>query len=188
MSAEASTTYASGRILVACVGNIFLGDDGFGVEIAKRLAGRRYSDGVEVVDFGIRGVDLAYTLLEGYDTVVLVDAVARGGAAGTLYLIEPEALDDREWDPEATNVALNAHSLDPLRSLRFARALGASPRRLFLLGCEPEEVVAQSQAGVDLDVRVGLSAPVDAALDEAIAMLDALLERLSLANNKHSEG
>ena len=80
----------SGRVLVAGVGNIFLGDDGFGVEVARRLAGERLPEDVRVADFGIRGVHLAYELLDGYDTAILVDAAPRGGQPGTLYVIEPE--------------------------------------------------------------------------------------------------
>src|ERR1700752_2302749 len=84
---------ASRRILIACIGNIFLGDDGFGVEVAQQLMTKQYPEGVQVVDFGIRGIELAYTLLNDYDTLVLVDAVPRGGQPGTLYLIEPELSD-----------------------------------------------------------------------------------------------
>ena len=85
------------RVLIACIGNIFLGDDGFGVEVARRLANRRLAgrrsagptlpDDVRVVDFGIRGLDLVYALLDGYETAILVDATPRGGEPGTLYLI-----------------------------------------------------------------------------------------------------
>src|SRR6516225_7125141 len=78
------------RILVAGIGNIFLGDDAFGVEVARRLAARPQPDGVRVADFGIRGIDLTYALLDGYETVILVDATPRGGQPGTLYVIEPD--------------------------------------------------------------------------------------------------
>jgi hydrogenase maturation protease len=78
------------RILIACIGNIFLGDDGFGVEVARHLITRSYPEGVQVVDFGIRGMDLAYALLDDYDELVLVDGIARGSSPGTLYLIEPD--------------------------------------------------------------------------------------------------
>ena len=90
------------RILIACIGNIFLGDDGFGVEVARRLMNRQYPEGVQVIDFGIRGMDLAYTLLDDYDTLVLVDAVPRGDPPGTLYLIEPDLTG---IDPEKGAVA-----------------------------------------------------------------------------------
>src|SRR5207245_759985 len=99
------------RILIACIGNIFLGDDGFGVEVAKGLTNRHYPEGVKVVDFGIRGIELAYTLLDDYDALVLVDAVPRGGEPGTLYLIEPDLTNiDPEKGAEAGRVAPDAHS------------------------------------------------------------------------------
>src|SRR5437868_14687112 len=97
------------RILIACIGNIFLGDDGFGVEVAQRLSSREYPEGVQVVDFGIRGMELAYTLLDDYDTLILVDAVPRGSPAGTLYLIEPDLTGiGPEQGVEAGRVALDA--------------------------------------------------------------------------------
>src|ERR1700758_4827464 len=89
------------RILVAGVGNIFLGDDAFGVEVVQRLARRALPDGVRVVDFGIRGLDLVYALLDGYETVVLVDAAPRGGSPGTLYVLEPEPEADLPVSEEA---------------------------------------------------------------------------------------
>src|SRR5438270_1386334 len=126
------------RILIACIGNIFLGDDGFGVEVAKRLRNRHYPEGVQVVDFGIRGIELAYTLLDDYDALVLVDAVPRGGQPGTLYLIEPDLTKmDPEKGAEAGRVALDAHSMDPVKVLAFARKLGARPIHTLLVGCEP---------------------------------------------------
>src|SRR5689334_5560196 len=111
MSQPAEATSTPTRILIACIGNIFLGDDGFGVEVAGRLRGRQYPPGVEVVDFGIRGFDLAYTLLEAYDALVLVDTVQRGGAPGTLSILEPALGQlDPEQGAEAGRIALDAHS------------------------------------------------------------------------------
>ncbi len=78
------------NILVAGIGNIFLGDDGFGVEVIRRLSSREFPAEVRVEDFGIRGYDLAYALLDGPDVTILVDAAARGGAPGTIYVIEPD--------------------------------------------------------------------------------------------------
>src|SRR6202030_732892 len=78
------------RILIAGIGNIFLGDDAFGVEVVRRLAARKLPDAIRVVDFGIRGFDLAYALMEGYEITILVDATPRGGQPGTLYTIEPD--------------------------------------------------------------------------------------------------
>jgi len=106
------------RILVAGVGNIFLGDDGFGSEVARRLSGRAQPDGVQVVDYGIRGYDLTYALLESWDAVVLVDAVRRGAAPGTLFVIEPEA------GGGSTEPVLDAHGMDPERVLSAVAALG----------------------------------------------------------------
>jgi hydrogenase maturation protease len=167
------------RILIACIGNIFMGDDGFGVEVAQRLASRksrRYPEGIEVVDFGIRGIDLAYTLLEDYDTLVLVDAVARGGAPGTLYLIEPDLSKvSPENAVEVARVGLDTHSMDPLKVLAFARTLGTRSIRTLLVGCEPSVIHANEDY---LDMQMGLSQPVLAAVDEAVKMLDSLIEQL----------
>ena len=160
------------RILIACIGNIFLGDDGFGVEVAQRLRQRQYPEGVQVVDFGIRGIDLAYTLLDDYDTLVLVDAIARGGPPGTLYLIEPDLAGiNPEQGVEAGRVALDAHSMDPVKVLAFARMLGARPIHTLVVGCEP---------GVFHEdyTDMGLSEPVRAAIDEAVKMIDSLVEQL----------
>lgn len=173
MSGENAASQTPLRVLVACIGNIFLGDDGFGVEVARRLAERRFPDGVEVVDFGIRGVELAYTLLDGCDTLVLVDAVARGGPPGTLYLIEPETPEAGEQ--VAGGVAVDAHSMDPVRMLAFARMLGARPGKVLLVGCEPAHLAGDD---ADVELRMGLSEPVRAALDGAVDMIDSLIGRL----------
>jgi hydrogenase maturation protease len=167
------------RILIACIGNIFLGDDGFGVEVAQRLMSRKtkqYPEGVQVVDFGIRGIDLAYTLLDDYDTLVLVDAVSRGGPPGTLYLIEPDLAGiDPEKGVEAGRAAMDAHSMDPVKVLAFARALGARPIHTLLVGCEPA-VFSESEDYTIM--QMGLSEPVRAAIDEAVMMIDSLVEEL----------
>lgn len=165
------------RVLIACIGNIFLGDDGFGVEVARRLMSRRtrqYPQGVEVVDFGIRGIELAYTLLDDYDTLILVDAVPRGGPPGTLYLLEPKLTDiGPEQGVEAGRVALDAHSMDPVKVLAFARTLGAQPIYTLLVGCEPTPM------GDDYtEMQMGLSEPVHAAVNEAVKMIDSLVEKL----------
>ena len=157
------------RILVAGIGNIFFGDDGFGVAVARRLAQRALPDGVQVVDFGIRGMDLAYALLEDYDAVILVDAAPRGEKPGSLYLIEPPMDQDGE-------VALDTHGMDPVKVLALARVLGARPTRTWLVACEPGFLVA----GEDYeDVLVELSAPVQAAVEEAVSMVESLVEDIS---------
>ncbi|HZS79394.1 MAG TPA: hydrogenase maturation protease [Ktedonobacteraceae bacterium] len=166
------------RILVACIGNIFLGDDGFGVEVAQRLRHKQYPQGVEVVDFGIRGMDLAYTLLDNYDTLVLVDAMPRGGTPGTLYLIEPDISQiNPEQGVQAGRIALDAHSMDPVKVLAFARTLGAKPVHTLVVGCEPAPFDAESG-----DMEWGLSEPVQAAVDEAVKMIDTLVEQLLVGN------
>lgn len=164
------------RILIACIGNIFFGDDGFGVEVAQRLQHRRYPAGVQVIDFGIRGMDLAYTLLEDYETLVLVDTVSRGGLPGTLYLIEPDlARMNAQQGAEAGRAGLDAHSMDPVKVLAFARTLGARPIRTLLVGCEP---APSGDSGDDMEMNMGLSKPVQAAVDEAVSMIDTLVAQL----------
>jgi hydrogenase maturation protease len=158
----------SKRILVAGIGNIFLGDDGFGVEVVRRLAGRELPEGVEVVDFGIRGLDLAYALQRDYELVVFVDATPRGGEPGTVYLIEPEIEDDGE-------VSLDTHGMDPVKVIKLSRALGARPTRTLVVGCEPQVVVS----GEDYDdMLMELSEPVRAAVDEAAKLVESLVEQI----------
>jgi hydrogenase maturation protease len=137
---------------------------------------RKYPEGVQVVDFGIRGMELAYTLLDDYDALVLVDAIPRGGPPGTLYLIEPDLSGmSPEKGVEAGRVALDAHSMDPVKVLAFARALGARPIRTLLVGCQP----TMPDAGEDYEeMQMGLSESVQAAVDEAVKMIDSLVEKL----------
>ena len=159
----------SKRILVAGIGNIFLGDDGFGVEVVRRLAGRALPEGVEVVDFGIRGLDLAYALQEEYELVVFVDATPRGQEPGTVYLIEPEIEEDGD-------VSLDTHAMDPVRVIKLSRALGARPTRTLVVGCEPQVLVS----GEDYDdMLMELSEPVRAAVDEAVRLVESLVEESS---------
>jgi hydrogenase maturation protease len=155
------------NILIAGIGNIFQGDDAFGSEVARRLAARTWPEGVRAVDFGIRGLDLAYAFLDGHDLTILIDATPRGGAPGTLYVIEPDlsVLDD-----SALNATLlDAHTLDPLKVLGLARVLGGTWKRLILVGCEPADL------GGD-EGRLGLSEPVRLAVEEAIMLVSRLVE------------
>jgi hydrogenase maturation protease len=140
--------------LVAGIGNVFLGDDGFGVEVVTRLARRELPPDVEVRDFGIRGVHLAYQLLEPYDLVVLVDAVHRNRPPGSLYLLEPEP------DP-ARGVSMDAHDLDPEAVLAMVPLLGGVLGETVVVGCEPETV----------DAQMGLSPAVAAAVEPAIDLV-----------------
>jgi hydrogenase maturation protease len=142
------------KILIAGVGNIFLGDDGFGVEVAQSLSKRQLPESVTVKDFGIRGFDLAYALLDPWDGVMIVDALPRGEAPGTLYVIEP--------DRSATGSAeINPHGMDPVRVLNLAASMGTISAKVHFVGCEPHDF------GDELEGRMGLSSPVQAAVEEA---------------------
>jgi hydrogenase maturation protease len=157
------------RVLVAGVGNIFLGDDGFGVEVVRRLAERGLPEGVEVADFGIRGMDLAYALQEDYELVVFVDAIPRGDKPGTLYLIEPEIEENGE-------ISLDTHGMDPVKVIKLARALGAKRTRTLVVGCEPQVIVS----GEDYDdMLMELSEPVRMAVDEAVRLVESLVEEIN---------
>ena len=148
------------KILVACVGNIFLGDDGFGVEVARSLAQRQLPEGVSAKDFGIRGFDLAYALLDPWDLVIIVDALPRGEAPGTLYVVEP-ALNG----PASAETAINPHGMDPVHVLSLAASMGTISTQVLVVGCEPHDF------GDELEGRMGLSSPVQAAVEEASNMI-----------------
>jgi hydrogenase maturation protease len=155
----------TGRILVAGIGNIFLGDDAFGVEVIKRLARRPALDNVSIVDFGIRSYDLAYALMDDWDLVILVDAVPRGEQPGTIFTIEPDL-------SEFGNVpaAVDAHSMNPVAVLELVNALGgARTARLLVVGCEPQGVEA------DENGNMGLSPAVEAAANEAVHVIEELI-------------
>jgi hydrogenase maturation protease len=151
------------RVLVAGVGNVFRGDDAFGVEVVRRLAGRPLPEGVRVADFGTRGRDLAYAILDGYDGVILVDVTRRGGEPGTLYVVEP-------WPAEVDpSVGLAAtHAVDLPAVFGLVRTLGGTLPRLYLVGCEPADF------GPDDEGRMGLSGPVAGAVDRAVALVEAV--------------
>jgi hydrogenase maturation protease len=153
------------RVLVAGIGNIFMADDGFGVEVAKRLSELELPAGVEVVDFGIRGMDLVFALGEGYDAAVFVDAVPRGEPPGTLFVIEPD-LDEQDGP-----VALDAHGMDPVKVLALAGQLGPVPDRILVVGCEP----AVRMTGDEEDLVGELSEPVRASLDGAVELVESVV-------------
>jgi hydrogenase maturation protease len=156
-------------ILVAGIGNIFLGDDAFGVEVVRRLANRQLPESVRVVDFGIRGLDLAYALQDGYETTILVDACPHGRAAGTLYVIEPDlkALDD----PDGPPAVVEAHAMNPMNVLRMARAMNIEIKNVLLVGCEPETLGGA-------EGQMGLSAAVEAAVDHAVKLAESIIKRI----------
>jgi hydrogenase maturation protease len=155
-------------ILVAGIGNIFQSDDGFGSEVARLLlAGPPPPDGVKIVDYGIRGVHLAYELLDGYDAAIFVDATAQGGEPGTIYVIEPDvdAIESETGLAEAGIV--DAHGMDPASVLALLRSLGGRIGRLLVVGCEP----------ADVDDGIGLSEPVAGALEEACRVVRQLIDQ-----------
>jgi len=157
----------SPRILVAGIGNVFLGDDGFGVEVLARLMLNPIPDDVEIADFGIRGFDLAYALMDGFQTAVLVDALPRGGAPGTVYLFEPDV------DSLHSEGPFDSHGMNPVEVLRMVRDLGGRPPRVLIVGCEPEDFGPENVG------RMGLSETVGAAIDEAVEVVERLLSELT---------
>ena len=160
-------------ILVAGIGNIFLGDDGFGVEVARRLAARQFPAGVRVVDFGIRGFDLAYALQDGYKTAILVDAFPHGQEPGTISILEPDVGDfGFEETPQA---GVDTHGMNPLNVLRMAAYMGAPLKGILLVGCEPATL------GPD-EGRMGLSAPVEKAVNEAVDLLESVINKILAGN------
>jgi hydrogenase maturation protease len=165
------------RILVAGIGNIFLGDDAFGVEVARRLSTRKLPQNVRVTDFGIRGYDLAYALLDGYDTTILVDACPRGEPGGTLYVIEPDLND--LGSAEEQQCAVEAHSMNPLNVLRLASSMGPL-KRVLLVGCEPGTLGPE-------EGQMGLSEQVEAVLDEAVKLVESLIAQISTGKNSTEE-
>jgi hydrogenase maturation protease len=161
-------------ILVAGIGNIFLGDDGFGVEVVRRLASRKLPESVRVADFGIRGFDLAYALQDGYETTILVDACRHGDVPGTLYVIEPDLkeLDDPGLNnPKIPQAAIEAHAMNPVSVLRTARAMNIEVKNVLLLGCEPETLGGE-------EGQMGLSAPVEAVVGKAVELVESLVQRV----------
>jgi hydrogenase maturation protease len=154
----------SATTLVAGIGNIFCRDDGFGVEVANRLANRPLPDGVRVADFGIRGVHLAYELLEGYHALVLVDAVPLAEAPGTVVVLEPET-DGRLRTGEGEAPSLDAHAMSPDVVLATLAHLGGSLERIYVVGCQP----------ACLDDGIGLSPAVEAAVEGAVQLCVSLV-------------
>ena len=160
----------SPRILIACIGNIFLGDDAFGVEVARRLVGMAWPAGVHVEDFGIRGIDLAYSLLdEKYDVTIFVDAVQRGQPPGTLYVIEPDLAEMTSQNCQST---IDTHTMDPANVLRSAASMGAQLGRILLVGCEPGPLPPDDQ------MQLELSEPVNAAVTEAVPLIRELVAKI----------
>ena len=157
-------------ILVAGVGNIFLGDDAFGVEVARALLQRALPCDVVVKDFGIRGFDLAYALLDPWAAVILVDALSRGELPGTLFVMEPELR--AMGDPSAAGMDLNPHGMDPVRVLNMAASISVITARILVVGCEPHDF------GDELEGRMGLSPQVQMAVSEACWVVEGLIGKI----------
>jgi len=154
----------SGRVMVAGIGNLFLSDDGFGSEVARRLAAGPLPEGVQVVDYGIRGMHLAYDLLDGYDALVVIDALPGDGAPGDLSVLAvgPEDLGEGELD---------AHGMAPVAVLASLGQLGGSLPPTYVVGCQP----------ADVGEGIGLTPAVAAAVDQAVQLVhDVLDEQLAL--------
>lgn len=154
-------------ILVAGVGNIFFGDDGFGVEVATRRAQDPVPAGVRLEEYGIRGLHLAYELLEGHDTLVLVDALPLGEAPGTVAVVEVDP-DDVGVVAEDGQPLLDAHSMSPAVVLSQLRRLGGHLDRVIVIGCQPASI----------EEGIGLSPEVEAAVPLALRMIDEVLDEL----------
>jgi hydrogenase maturation protease len=147
-------------ILIAGVGNAWLRDDGFGGEVARRLTDRPLPDGVEVMDAGTGGLDLAYEVMRGYDALVILDVSKQGGEPGTLYVMEPneESVPGGIEDGDV----INPHGMDPQTVLRFVKSVGAWPGRVVVIACEPADVE---------EMGLGLSAPVRDAIERAVDLV-----------------
>ena len=166
MTDSAPTAARSQQILIAGIGNAWLRDDGFGGEVARLLAERELPEGVQVMDFGSGGLDLAYEVMRGYDALILVDVSRQGSAPGTLYVMEASE-DEVEGNIEDGQM-LDPHGMDPQTVLRFVKYVGGWPGRVLVVACEPEVVE---------DVGLGLSASVSGAVGRAVdVVLDTVTE------------
>lgn len=165
------------RVLVAGIGNLFLGDDGFGVAVAQELlrSGALVDDDIKIGDYGIRGYDLAYEILEGHESVVLIDATQRGDAPGTLYVIEadPDAsVPDLDGDPDHGQGAFQGHLMTPAAVFHLVRTMGGTMGRVLVVGCEPETF------GPENIGQMELSPVVAAAVPEAVATVERVVRDL----------
>jgi hydrogenase maturation protease len=161
------------KILVAGIGNIFLGDDAFGTEVARRLMHETLPGEVRVTDFGIRSYDLVYAMMDGYDVTIVVDITIQGQSPGTVYLIEPDLTQLDRIDEKIAD----AHNMNPVKVLQMLRASGSSPGKLYLIGCEPATLEVE-------DGRIGLSETVESAVQRAIELIKSLVNDLLNENQK----
>lgn len=175
----------SRNVLVVGVGNLLRRDDGFGIVVAQRLEARDdLPPGVRVTETGIAGVGLVQDLMDGYDALVIVDAVSRGGVPGTLYLLEPGVPDIRAWTAEERRAFLaDLHQVEPSKALGLAAALGVLPATVRVLGCEPAEC---DEAEIGLTPAVERAA--EAAVERVRRLLDELLEPAPVAAGTTANG
>jgi len=157
----------SACILIAGIGNIFLGDDGFGVEVIRRLSACSLPPEVRVADFGIRGFDLAYALQDGYETTILVDAYPHGQPPGAVSLVEPDLSKLDEPQPGM----VDTHGMNPLNVLRMVVAMNGRLRKVLLVGCEPATFGPE-------EGHMGLSEPVEAAVEDAVKLINDVVQRI----------
>jgi hydrogenase maturation protease len=163
-------------VLIAGIGNIFQGDDAFGVAVVQKLAALGLPEHLNVMDVGIRSIDLGFALLDRYDLVILVDATSRGCAPGTLYTIEIQSDDIPDVCDQA--VIVNSHSVETVRALSLAKSMGANFNRVLLIGCEPL-VVDHDESG-----HIGLSEVVQAAVDRAVDNIRQLVQEFTVTTEQ----
>lgn len=137
------------NILIACLGNIFYGDDAFGVEVAKSLAAKDLPENVKLIDFGIRGIDLAFELINDYELVVLVDTIKIGADAGSVFVFEP-----RMSGAESGNFA---HDLTPTKAMHIAARLKTKPKKMLLVGCEPVNLEFNDEMSAEIEKAVAIA-------------------------------
>jgi hydrogenase maturation protease len=174
---------ADARVLVAGIGNVFLGDDGFGVEVAQLLLrrGRLRPPLAKVVDYGIRGFDLAFEMLGEHESTVLIDVTPRGDEPGTLYVIEPDldsAVSDCGAITEHGQGAFEGHAMTPAAVFELVRTLGGTPRRVRVVGCEPE-TFGDAGAG-----RMGLSERVQRSVVPAADLVERLVTEIACPSSR----
>lgn len=166
------------RFLVAGMGNVLRGDDGFGVETANRLAAcESLGPDIRVIEVGIGGIHLVQELMDGYEMLIVIDAVDRGSSPGTIHLLAAEVPDLAEWtESDRGDFLADMHYTTPAKALILAKALGVLPSRAYILGCQPAEIDA---------IGIGLTDPVARAVSEAVDVVQELMGR---SQRRHEDG
>jgi hydrogenase maturation protease len=166
------------RILIAGIGNAFLGDDGFGVEVVQRLSQRHLPENICVVDFGIRALDLTHALLHGYEAAILIETVQRGCAPGTVFVMEPPRTFPYPVPQPSISAKslIDGHGIDPMRVLRLVSALGGQLQQIYVVGCEPSPLSSDA-------VEKEISPAVRRAVIDAIPVVQALMLKITHGKN-----